>query len=90
MEHTVNDSNDSQVNAFQKLLDFLEELEKRHVYFTLTQVRSDTIIVQVFVPGEYWEVEFFADGGVEVEVFRSFRGVEGEEALQRLFAEHSE
>lgn len=78
------------MNAMRKLLDFLTELEKRHIAFTLASVRDDTIMVRIAVPGERWEVEFWDDGEVEVEVFRSEHGVEGEETLVRLFNEHSE
>lgn len=46
-------------------------------------------MVEVAVPGERWEVEFFADGEVAVEVFRS-AGMEGEEALARLWADHTD
>ncbi len=43
-------------------------------------------MVEVAVPGERWEVEFFADDHVEVEIFLSTdKGIEGEDALQRLF-----
>jgi hypothetical protein len=41
-------------------------------------------MVSVAVPGERWEVEFFADGHVEVERFPSAGDIEGEEALKRL------
>lgn len=46
-------------------------------------------MVEVAVPGERWEAEFFADGEVAVEVFRS-AGMEGEEALARLWADHTD
>jgi hypothetical protein len=47
-------------------------------------------MVQIAVPGERWEVEFFEDGHVEVEVFgRTRDGLEGEEALARLFEQFS-
>ena len=78
------------MNALRKLLDFLGELRERHIAFTLASVRDDTIMVQIAVPGERGEVEFWDDGTVEVEVFRSLHGVEGEEALARLFEEHSD
>ena len=39
--------------------------------------------------GARWEVEFFADGSVEVEVFVSSGGVQGPELLTRLFQEFS-
>jgi len=48
-------------------------------------------MVEVHVPGARWEVEFFADGHVEVEVFKSAGGVlrhaEAESALQQLLDE---
>ena len=77
-------------NAFQDLLAFLERLEKAKIFFTLAHTRPETIAVEIVVPGERWEVEFFADGNVEIEVFSSVgpRGIEleGPEALERLFA----
>ena len=82
-----------QTNSLQKLLDFLDQLEQRKIYFTLGRSRSEAIMVDIAVPGEKWEVEFFADGHVEVELFRSGgpdSGVEGEDALERLFADHSD
>lgn len=78
------------MNSFQKLLDFLAELNKRSIFFTLAQIRPEAIMVTVVVPGERWEVEFFADGAVEVEVFRSVQGVQSEEELERLFRDHSD
>jgi hypothetical protein len=80
-------------NSLQKLLDFLDQCEQRKIYFTLGRSRSEAIMVHIDVPGEKWEVEFFADGHVEVEVFRSGgpeSGLEGEDALERLFAVHSD
>ena len=47
-------------------------------------------MVLLAVPGERWEVEFFADGSVEVEVFVSSGGVQGPELLTRLFQELSD
>ena len=82
-----------QTNSFQKLLDFLEELEQRMISFTLRRIRNETIMVDIDVPGERWEAEFFADGHVEVEVFRGGgpnSGLEGEEVFDQLFALHSD
>ncbi len=47
-------------------------------------------MVKVAVPGEHWEVEFFASGEVEVEVFRSDGNIQSEEALAKLLRENSE
>lgn len=80
------------MNAFQKLLDFLARLDAAKIHYTLGHFRDETIAVEIAVPGERWEVEFFADGSVEVEVFASGdrQGLEGEEAIERLFAIHSD
>jgi hypothetical protein len=75
------------MNALQKLLDFLAELDDQGIFFQLSRVRAEAIMVEIAVPGEPWEVEFFADGHVEVEVFASSSGIQGEEALTRLFRE---
>jgi hypothetical protein len=65
------------------VLDFLGELQSHSIAYTVDSVR-DAIMVSVAVPGERWEVEFFADGHVEVERFPSAGDIEGEEALKRL------
>jgi hypothetical protein len=82
-----------ETNSLQKLLDFLDQLELRKIYFTLGRSRSEAIMIHIDVPGERWEVEFFADGHVEVEVFRSGgpdSGLESEDALAKLFTVHSD
>jgi hypothetical protein len=77
------------VNSLEKLLDFLGRLDAARIHYRLERNRDDALMVLAAVPGERWEVEFFADGHVEVEVFRSADGVHGEELLTRLFAEFS-
>ena len=79
-------------NSLQNLLEFLDELERHKIYFRLERVRSEAIMVRVDVPGERWEVEFFADGEVEVEIFRTTEsgvvgGIAAEAALRRLFTD---
>lgn len=76
-------------SALGRLMAFLDRLEEVRLWYNLTHVR-DSIMVKVYVPGEIWEVEFFEDGHVEVERFISTGSIEGEEAIERLFAEHSE
>jgi hypothetical protein len=78
------------MNPLQKLLDFLSELDERKLFFRLSRVRAEAIMVEVAVPGERWEIEFFPDGQVEVEVFAGSSGVQGEEAVARLFEEFSD
>ncbi len=72
-------------NALQKLLDFLRELDARHVHYRLSRPRDEAVMIEVFVPGQRWEVEFFADAHVEIEVFQSVGGVRDETALEELW-----
>jgi hypothetical protein len=82
------------VNALQKLLDFLAELDRRRIGYRLDRVRDDAILVHLAQPGRRWEVEFFANGSVEVEGFVSAGGVlggaQGDDALARIVADHDE
>jgi len=56
----------------QAVIDFLNRLELAKISFRLERIREDTIMVFfVVVPGERWEVEFFANGKVEIERFFS-------------------
>lgn len=73
-----------------KLLAFLERLEELKLHYRLAHVR-DSIMVEIAVPGERWEVEFFDNGEVEIERFVS-TGVNtiDDEALNRLVVEYSE
>lgn len=74
----------------EKLLNFLAELKQRKIYHELTCVRQEAIMVCVDVPGEKWEVEFFADGNVEIEIFRSNGVIEDEQSIERLFVKFSD
>ena len=77
-----------------KLLAFVGELDRRGIARRLDSVREGAVMVEVYVPGQRWEVEFFADGSVEVEAFRAAEGVlggaEAEEAIARLLREEDD
>jgi hypothetical protein len=77
-------------NAMEKLLAFVQELDRRRIYRRLASVR-DAVMVEVHIPGARWEVEFFPDGHVEVEIFKCDGNVlshaDSEAALQRLFVD---
>lgn len=42
-------------------------------------------MVEVYAPGEHWEIEFMDDGTLEIERFRSPGGIQGREALVDLW-----
>ncbi len=68
-----------------QLLEFLGQLGQAGLSYTLAHNRDEAIMVLVAVPGARWEIEFFADGSIEVEIFESTGGVQGPELLPRLF-----
>ena len=68
----------------KKLIDFLDKLEEKKIYYKLNKVR-DAIMVEIAIPGERWEVEFFADDSVEVEKFISNAEILDEKELEQLF-----
>ena len=63
------------MNHLRGLLAFLDRLEAAKVWYRLSKIR-DAILVEVAVPGQLWEIEFFADGRIEREVFESLNDVE--------------
>jgi hypothetical protein len=73
----------------EKLTRFIAELEARSLHYDLGSHREGAIMVKVAVPGQRWEVEFFASGEVEVEVFES-AGMLPEDSIERLLAENSD
>lgn len=58
------------MNSLTKLIDFLEELDEAKIYYRLNKIR-DSILVEVAVPGERWEIEFMKDGSIVIEKFKS-------------------
>ena len=78
------------MDNFKRMLDFLNELKRRNIHFTLEHNSPEAIMVMIAVPGERWEVEFFADEPVAVEVFRTLgMNYDYEEQLKRLFRDFS-
>lgn len=64
---------------------FLLKLEETQTHFTLSSVREGAVMVQVHVPGQRWEVEFFPDREPEVEIFKSDGKMFGPEKLTELW-----
>ena len=67
------------------LLAFLRRLEENPIHYRLNKVR-DAIMVEVAIPGQRWEVEFFPDGSIEVEKFITTGTIEDASVLDALFS----
>ena len=53
------------------IYDFIRDLEATGTHYALTCAREGAVMVQVALPGERWEIEFFDGREPEIEVFRS-------------------
>lgn len=72
----------------EKLLNFLQRLEEAKIYYQLNKYR-EAVMVEISVPGEKWEVEFFEDGHLEIEKFISDGNLSGEPEIEVLFRDFS-
>lgn len=84
-----------ETNSLKQLLGFLDALDRHKIYFRLERVRSEALMVKVDIPGERWEIEFFAEGEVEIEIFRAANcgiigGSEAQAALRRLLTDFAD
>ncbi|HYX47905.1 MAG TPA: hypothetical protein VE820_13935 [Sphingomicrobium sp.] len=70
--------------ASPNLHEFLRELTETRTYFRLTSVREGAVMVEVALPDERWEIEFFEDRQPVIEVYRSDGTIFGEEKLAEL------
>jgi hypothetical protein len=78
-------------NAFQKLMEMLDKLEKARISYSLSRIREDSVLILVAAPGERWEVEVMGDGSIEIEVFRSDgRIFHNEEKFNELLGYYAE
>ena len=77
-------------SSLTKLLNFLDSLENVKIHYRLSHVR-DSLMVEIDVPGEKWEVEFFDNGEIEIERFVStFVHPITDDELAQLVAEYSD
>ncbi len=84
--------NATATDTYKELLSFLNRLSDAKLHHTLRHSRPDAITVEVYVPGERWEIEFVDYGDetqVEVEIYRG-GGVTGDEkTVEELFQKHA-
>jgi hypothetical protein len=77
-------------DRFDNLLSLIRRLEEAKIFYQMESYRDDGISVVITVPGQRWEVDFLADGDVDVEKFVSNGEIDDESALEELFAKFAE
>jgi len=73
----------------QKLMDFLNKLESKKIFYKLDKTNDEYIMVEVAVPGERWEVEFSNDN-IRIEKFKSDGTLYDESEIKMLFDNFSD
>ncbi|MCL2606607.1 MAG: hypothetical protein FWD93_04940 [Coriobacteriia bacterium] len=73
----------------QRLIKFLDNLEESGIFYRLSKIR-DSVMVEVAVPGQRWEIEFMINGAIEIEKFVSDGKIFEEGELNTLFDEYSD
>ncbi len=68
----------------------LAQLEAAKIHFTLARVRDETVMIEAHVPGRHYEIEVFADGQIEVEVYKSSGDIGGQELVDELLRDFSD
>lgn len=75
----------------KELIHFLNKLEEKKIYYKLDKIREESILVEIVVPGQRWEVEFMEDSSIEIEKFISDRDdLYDERELDVLFRDFSD
>ena len=77
------------LETIKSFVEFLEMLDKRNIYYKLNKVR-DSIMVEVAVPGQRWEIEFMSNGSIEIEKFLSDGEIYGYSEIEKMFEDFSE
>ena len=77
-------------DRFDKLLAFIRHLEEAKIFHQVESYRYDGISVVVTIPGQRWEIDFLADGDIDVERFVSNGQIDDESALEELFEKFAE
>ena len=77
-----------------ELIGFLEKLEEKKIYYKLNKARENTIMIEVVVPGERWEIELNSYGtkevcDIDIERFISNGEIHDESLFEELFGRFS-
>lgn len=67
------------------LTNFLDRLDGADIHYSLSSIREGAVMIGITVPEERWEIEFMADGDIEIEIFRSDGEIHDFSIIEDLF-----
>ena len=59
----------------------MNKLDEAHIFYVLGHNQADSVMIDISLPGWHWEVEFIADGSVDVERYESVASVQSDPTL---------
>jgi hypothetical protein len=77
-------------DSTHQLYQILAKLDAAKIYYTLDKTREETVMILAQVPGRHYEIEVFADGQIEVEIYRSSGDIGGQELVDELVRDFSD
>lgn len=78
------------MTSFATFNTFLNQLDQNKIFYQLSKIRPESVLVEVAVPGQRWEIEFMDDGKVEIEKFIADGTMHDARELDVLFKEFSD
>jgi hypothetical protein len=78
------------MDTVKGLINFLNKLEEKSIYYSLNKTRDESLMIEVTVPGQRWEIEFLEDGTVDIEKFISDGKMYDSNELDVLFTEFAD
>ncbi len=66
-------------------MEILNKLDENKIFYKLSKIRN-SIMIEIAVPGQRWEVEIMDDETIEIEIFESKGEIYGEEKLKDVYA----
>ena len=85
------------MTSLNEVIELLERLEEKKIHYKLNKTRDDTIMIEVAVPGQRWEIEYNTYGKssehsckIEIEKFVSNGTLYDESELETLFCDFSD
>jgi hypothetical protein len=73
-----------------RVLELLNRLEAAKIHFRLAYNQEDAITIEIAVPGQRWEIDCYANGRKDVEVFKSDGSIRDASAIDELFSDFSD
>jgi len=77
-------------NQLGKVLELVSRLRQAKIDYKLAHNQEDAITIEVAVPGQHWEIDCYADGTTDVEIFKSDGTIGDKTALDELFRRFSD